>query len=66
MRRYKNFYVDAAGIKAKAERIISEQKSILDKYGFMQGTDKAAIQQTAEYFRVSHDYLRHYDYPNEP
>ena len=62
LRRYNGFYVNSADIQAKAEYLVSEQGSILDKQGFLQGTDKASIQQTEEYFRISHDYLRHYDY----
>ena len=57
LRRYNGFYVNSADIQAKAEYLVSEQGSILDKQGFLQGTDKASIQQTEEYFRISHDYL---------
>ena len=62
IRKYHGYCVDATKIKAKAEYLVSEQSSILDKQGFLQGTDKASIQQIGENLRVTHDYLRHYEY----
>ena len=35
---------------------------MLDKYGFMQDTDKASVKLGDHYLRISHDYLRHYDF----
>ncbi|MBQ3654338.1 MAG: class I SAM-dependent methyltransferase [Synergistaceae bacterium] len=62
LRKYNGFLVDSREIKAKAEHMLSEQGSGLDRTGFIEGTDKAAIQRIPDYLRVSHDYLRHYDY----
>ena len=63
IRKYHGYCVNAGEIKTKAEYLVSERSSILNKQGFLQGTDKASIQQiTGENFRLSHDYLRHYDY----
>ena len=68
---YHGYYVNVKELKAKAEYLVSEHSSILDKEGFIHGTDKAsiqeikdklAIQEAGENIRLSHDYLRHYDY----
>ena len=62
IRRYNGFYTTSAKVTEKVEILISKQGNILDQYGFVQGTDKASIQRLEDYFRIGHDYLRHYDY----
>ena len=62
IRQYSGFYVRTAEIHAKAEQLISEQSSILNKIGFVHNTDKASIWKADGYLGISHDYLRHYDY----
>ena len=51
-----------ADFKAKLSRLVSEQSSLLDKTGFLHGTDKASLQAVSSSFRIAHDYLRHYDF----
>ena len=46
--------------------MVSEEGNVLDRRGFLQGTDKASLQQTSGYIRIAHDYLRHYDYLFSP
>ena len=36
-------FKSAANIRKKLELIVSQDKSILDKYGFIQNTDKASV-----------------------
>lgn len=60
--KYHGFYVSSAETKAKAERMLSEQGSILDKQGFIHGTDKASIIDREGSCFLAHDYLRHYDF----
>ena len=55
-------YLNQAKIRQKVYRMVSEQGNILDRMGFLHGTDKASIQQTSGYIRIAHDYLRHYDF----
>lgn len=62
IRSYHGFCVKSAEIKAKAERMLSEQGSILDKQGFIHGTDKASLINRGGSCDLSHDYLRHYDF----
>ena len=71
IKKYHGYCVSAEQVKQKVDYLVSEQGSILDKQGFLQGTDKASIQQitdaiarkqSAETLMMTHDYLRHYDY----
>ena len=62
IRKYNGFYVNSAEVKAKTERMLSENGSDLDRIGFINGTDKASIIQSADSCWMAHDYLRHYDF----
>ncbi|MBQ7577839.1 MAG: class I SAM-dependent methyltransferase [Synergistaceae bacterium] len=62
LRRYNNFYVNSQEVKRKADLLTSQQGSLLDKYGFVSGTDKASIMPGSDPAFIAHDYLRHYDY----
>ena len=63
IKKYNGLYVKSAELRAAAERMLSEQGGILDKYGFLHGTDKASLQETADVEpRITHDYLRHYEF----
>ena len=41
LRKYNGFYVNSAEIYAKVEYLISAQGNLLDRLGFLKGTDKA-------------------------
>ncbi|MBQ7593491.1 MAG: class I SAM-dependent methyltransferase [Synergistaceae bacterium] len=60
--RWGGHYIDIGDTKAKIERIVSEQGSILDKYGFLENTDKSSVIAGNTRISMSHDYLRHYDF----
>ncbi len=60
--KYNRASVNVKKVKAETERIVSEQNSILNKQGFVQGTDKASIFAIDKDLYLAHDYLRHYDY----
>lgn len=61
-RRFSKYYVDVREVKSKAQRLLSEQGSTLDRQGFIQGTDKASIINRRNMCELAHDYLRHYDF----
>ena len=63
LQRYHGFYVRSQEAKRKVDLLTSQQSSLLDKYGFLNNTDKASISINF-YSEIvnSHDYLRHYDY----
>ena len=42
--------------------MLADDNSILDKQGFVQGTDKSSLLQVGTELKAAHDYLRHYDY----
>ena len=62
LRKSRGFYVRSAETKAKAERMLSEHGSNLDRLGFIHGTDKASIMDVSGSCTIAHDYLRHYDF----
>ena len=53
-------------VKKKIARLVSEEGNTLDRYGFIQGTDKASVVPDISLLRLSHDYLRHYDFVLNP
>ena len=63
-KRFSKYYVDAREVKSKAQRLLSEQGSNLDRLGFIQGTDKASLMDVSGYCTTdgANDYLRHYDF----
>ena len=59
---YNNF-VDIENVKTELNTILSQNESTLNKYGFIQGTDKSSlITRQGRYIEIAHDYLRHYDF----
>ena len=56
---------DMENAKKNLALVLSKDGSILDKYGIIQGTDKASVvlggAKFSGYLSLSHDYLRHYD-----
>ena len=61
-RKYHGFYVNSAGAKAKAQLMLSEKGNILDRMGFVHGTDKSSVRDSDGGLSIAHDYLRHYDF----
>lgn len=61
-KQYKGFYVDSAEVKSKAQRLLSQQGSTLDRMGYVHGTDKASIMTRNDDSYLAHDYLRYYDF----
>ena len=59
---FSRYHVNLKNAKAKAEYMLSEKGSCLDRIGFLQETDKASIIPTGYVVKAAHDYLRHYDY----
>ena len=57
---------DMEKAKKNLALVLSKEGSILDKYGFIQGTDKASANVGGGTFHghlsLTHDYLRHYDF----
>ena len=66
IRRYHGFYVSSAETKAKAQRILSEQGSALDRIGLVHGTDRSSLIASGYGLDIAHDYLRHYDFLFSP
>ena len=60
--RWGGYYLDTPGMKAAIEHMLSPEGSLLDKQGFVHGTDKASIQAPTSEMRLGHDYLRHYEF----
>ncbi len=49
-------------VKADVERILNDETTILEKQGFVHGTDKAPFIVRDSKLYVTHDYLRHYGF----
>lgn len=63
IRKYNGVYVRASEVRAKVERMLSEQGSELDRIGFINGTDKSSLMIAKDNELIqAHDYLRHYDF----
>ena len=48
--------------KKNLKLVLSKDGSMLDKYGFIQGTDKASLMIKGAYLLPENDLLRHYDF----
>ena len=59
---YLGYYVNIKEAKKKAAILLSEQGNTLDRYGFIQDTDKASLASKGAQLHITHDYLRHYDF----
>ncbi len=55
-------WLNANDLKKRAEQLVTGNDRCLDRYGFVQETDKASLLVDGDTIKPAHDYLRHYDF----
>ena len=55
-------YINIDEVRAKVSFLLDEDRSTLERIGFMNGTDKSSLQVGKTKLYITHDYLRHYDF----